>query len=384
MRKLTILSFVAFGLWANTSHSQPAKTSRSNPTNGLKSVKLVDAFPALRFARPVYITSIPDGSNQMVVVEQGGRILAFPQQRSASKATVFLDIRHRVQTGGGEEGLLGLAFDPNYQQNRIYYVNYTTPSPRRTIIARYRGNDPKSEQIILEFEQPYANHNGGALVFGPDGYLYIAVGDGGSANDPQNYGQNLNSLLGKILRIDPHGTSRYKIPADNPMLNTKGARPEIWAYGLRNPWRISFDRQTGELWAGDVGQNQVEEIDRIVKGGNYGWRLCEGNLAMPQLKQACPSQYQAPVFTYTHDGAAKSITGGYVYRGKAMKSLQGSYVYADFVDRQIWALNVNGSVTNTKIAIADLPISSFGEDQQGELYVVGYSDDKGVIWALSE
>lgn len=346
-------------------------------------VQLVEAFPELRFPRPLYLASIPDGKNRLVVVQQGGRIVAFPNDPGTKKVETFLDISDRVQTAGGEEGLLGLAFDPDYRKNQHYYVNYTTPAPRRTIIARFTGNDPKSEKIILEIPQPYSNHNGGALVFGPDGYLYIGVGDGGAANDPHNYGQSLNTLLGKILRIDPRSGSPYKIPKDNPFVGVQGAKAEIWAYGLRNPWRISFDRETGELWAGDVGQNHVEEIDIITKGGNYGWRECEGHLAMPELKKPCPKQFLAPIVTYEHDSPAKSVTGGYVYRGKKLASLSGSYIYADFIDRRIWALKKNEALKNTVIATAELPVSSFGEDEAGELYVIGYADNNGTIWKIT-
>lgn len=346
-------------------------------------VQLVDAFPKLRFSRPLYLASVPDGSKRLVVVQQGGRIVVFPKQASAKKAETFLDISDRVQTTGGEEGLLGLAFDPDYQRNRHYYVNYTAAAPRRTIIARYTGQDPKSEKIILEIPQPYANHNGGSLVFGPDGYLYIGVGDGGAANDPHGYGQSLKTLLGKILRIDPRSGTPYKIPPDNPFVGVKDAKAEIWAYGLRNPWRIAFDYKTGELWAGDVGQNHVEEVDIIIKGGNYGWRECEGHLAMPELTKSCPKQFIAPIITYDHDSPAKSVTGGYVYRGQKLEFLRGAYIYADFIDRRIWALRKEDGVQNTLIATADLPVSSFGEDDDGELYVIGYGDNEGRIWTLA-
>lgn len=373
------ISFMA--CWADARAKTPESSSlRANAT---PPVQLVDAFPKLRFSRPLYLASVPDGSKRLVVVQQGGRIVVFPKQATAKKAEIFLDISNRVQTTGGEEGLLGLAFDPDYQHNRHYYVNYTAPAPRRTIIARYTGHDPKSEKIILEIPQPYANHNGGALVFGPDGYLYIGVGDGGAANDPHGYGQSLNTLLGKILRIDPRSGTPYKIPSDNPFVGVKDARAEIWAYGLRNPWRIAFDRMTGELWAGDVGQNHVEEVDIITKGGNYGWRECEGHLAMPDLKKPCPKEFIAPIITYDHDSPAKSVTGGYVYRGQKLHFLRGAYIYADFIDRRIWALRKDAGVQNTLIATADLPVSSFGEDEDGELYVIGYGDNEGRIWTLA-
>ena len=244
-----------------------------------KRISVSEAFPALKFTSPVDIQSARDGSNRLFIVEQKGIIKVFKNESGTQTSSTFLDISSKV-VSGGESGLLGLAFDPNYKTNGYFYVNYTTGSQLKSVIARYQNPDPgqnaaspTSELILLTFDQPYANHNGGALAFGKDGYLYIATGDGGSGGDPHNNAQNRQNLLGKILRIDVNNiTNTYKIPADNPYKGNKdGFRDEIYAYGLRNPWRMSFDSETNELYVGDVGQNKREEIDRIVKGGNYGW-----------------------------------------------------------------------------------------------------------------
>ncbi|NJN14497.1 MAG: PQQ-dependent sugar dehydrogenase [Planctomycetes bacterium] len=247
------------------------------PTPG--TMQRVRAFPNLGFDRPLFLTAPPDGTDRLFVLEQIGRIRVFPNVDSIGAAGTFLDISARVNSGG-EEGLLGLAFHPDYATNGFFYVYYSASNPRRSVISRFSVTadpdvaDSTSEVILLTFTQPFSNHNGGCLGFGPDGKLYIASGDGGSGDDPGNHGQSLTDLLGKILRLNPDGS----IPADNPFVGAGGgARGEIWAHGLRNPWRFSFDRNSGDLWAGDVGQNAVEEIDIIERGGNYGWRIYEGN-----------------------------------------------------------------------------------------------------------
>jgi glucose/arabinose dehydrogenase len=303
---------------------------------------------------------------------------------------MFLDITDRVNRGGDEEGLLGLAFDPAYQQNGYFYVYYSAANPRRSVVSRFKLDqqnadmaDPQSEVIIMEVAQPYANHNGGQLVFGPDGYLYIGLGDGGSAGDPHGNGQNLGTLLGKILRIDVSGLSApgdYTIPVDNPFVGTEGARAEIWAFGLRNPWRFSFDSQTGLLWAGDVGQGSREEIDIIVKGANYGWNIMEGLDCYLPSTGCNQSGLTLPVFEYDHSQGC-SITGGYVYRGDRIPSLQGSYVYGDYCSGKIWALTYDGGAVTENILLVDtgLSITSFGEDPAGNLYIL---DRQGGIYTL--
>jgi glucose/arabinose dehydrogenase len=308
-------------------------------------------------------------------------------------AAVFLDIRDRVQSEATEQGLLGLAFHPNFAENGFFYVDYTAGNPLHTVISRYsapQGNsnqaDKNSEQVLLEILQPYDNHNGGQLAFGPDGYLYIAMGDGGGAGDPQGNGQSLSTLLGKILRIDVNSTSgnlAYGIPNDNPFVgNSKGYQEEIYAYGLRNPWRFSFDPETGWLWAADVGQNRVEEVDIIEKGENYGWNIMEGNLCYSPPQNCNQIGLQLPTWTYGRDQGV-SVTGGFVYRGSVMKGLTGWYIYGDFGSGRIWALQHDGvnAPVNKELVKTDLNIASFGLDEENEQYVC---DFKGKIYKLSE
>jgi uncharacterized repeat protein (TIGR03806 family) len=338
-------------------------------------VQAIVAFPSLTFARPLFLTAPPDGSNRVVVVEQDGLVHIFPNSAATTTTRVFLDLRGVVRRVGFEEGLLGLAFDPSYATNGRFYVNYIASNPPRTVVSRWTVSsdpdraDPGSEQVLVTFNQPYENHNGGMLAFGPDGMLYISSGDGGSGNDPQNNAQNLGNLLGKILRIAPDGS----VPSDNPYVGgTNGERPEIWAHGLRNPWRISFDRATGTLWAGDVGQGAFEEVDIIRRGGNYGWRVYEGNRSNLNPTAIPPSAFDAPVHAYPRSQGT-SVTGGYVYRGPSVLSLTGAYIYADFGNGTVWALVHDGQrmVSNTAIATITNP-TSFGEDAAGELYVCSF------------
>lgn len=336
-------------------------------------VRIERAYPSLTFTSPVFVTAIP-GTKQLAVVEQAGVVRAFVDSDATTTSTVLLDIRSRV-TAGGEKGLLGLAFDPGYATNGFLYVNYTAPSPLRTRVTRFKATDgvadPASEVTLLEFGQPYPNHNGGMLAFGRDGMLYVAVGDGGSGNDPQGHGQNLGSLLGKILRLKP--TPGAIVPIDNPFVATPGARGEVWAWGLRNPWRFSVDRATGELWIADVGQDAVEEIDLGARGANYGWRIYEGNRSNLNPDNLPASRFTAPVFEYDH-GEGQSITGGYRYRGRAVPALAGQYVYGDFVAGRIWALSLDGSnaaAGNALLGSLANP-SSFGETASGELLIVSY------------
>ncbi len=348
------------------------------------------AFPSLTFTYPVDLEASPDRTNRLFVVEQAGRIVVFVNTPTAQSAKVFLDIRAKVRSGG-EMGLLGLAFHPQYTTNGYLYVNYDADSPLRTVIARFtvsRANpdsvDPASETILLEYLQPYTNHKGGQIRFGPDGYLYIGAGDGGSGGDPHNNAQNLGELLGKILRIDVNATAQglnYGIPPDNPFVGTAG-RPEIWAYGLRNPWRFSFDPPTGLLWVADVGQDAIEEVDIVHRGGNYGWRIMEGRSCYNPSSGCDTTGLEMPVWQYHHD-VGNCIIGGYVYRGNALPSLSGAYVYADFGSGRIWALRSigTGSPVNEEILHTKLAISSFGVDQQQELYLCGYD---GVIYHLTQ
>lgn len=342
---------------------------------------LVDAFPNLTFDRPLCLVHAGDGSGRLFVVEQAGRIHVFPAQPNVAAASVFLDIGPLVRREHNEEGLLALAFHPSYATNGFFYVYYSASSPLRNVLARYKVDpaepnrgDPSSARVLLEIPKPYGNHNGATLLFGTDGYLYVSIGDGGGAGDPQGNGQSLQTLLGKILRLDVDheaGSLRYAIPADNPFASQAGARGEIWAYGLRNVWRMSFDRDTHELWAGDVGQNRWEEIDIITRGGNYGWSYREGTHAFRPGQPAVPAI--EPVIDYGRSEGA-SVTGGYVYRGAHLAALAGSYIYGDYVSGTVWALRTSGGhvVSNTILMKQPKNIASFGEAPDGELYVLAF------------
>jgi len=337
------------------------------------------------FTRPVYLTHAGDGSGRLFVVEQAGVIRIVREGKIS--ATPFLDIRDRVESGG-EKGLLSVAFHPKYKENGRFFVNYTRRKDGvlKTIIAEYKvsPSNPdvadRAEKIILEIEQPFANHNGGLNKFGPDGLLYIGMGDGGAAGDPFNFAQNLESLLGKFLRIDIE-KEPYAIPQDNPFVGRSDARGEIWAYGLRNPWRFSFDRCTGRLFAGDVGQNRIEEIDLIEKGKNYGWRIMEGSQCF-EPSTGCNTQgLELPIAEYDHSLGC-SVTGGYVYRGTQFPTLIGHYLFGDFCSGRIWSLTEDpqGRWTTRQLIDSPFSISSFGEDEQGELYVIHYG---GAIYRVT-
>ena len=346
-----------------------------------QSQRLEEAFPKLSFNRPVDLQDPSDGSGRLFVVEQAGVIRVFRNDPGVDSSGVFLDLRDLVDDAGNEEGLLSLAFHPDFASNGWFYVNYTAAGPDRTVIARYSLDpqdpgraDPASAAEILSFEQPFSNHNGGQLAFGPDGYLYIAVGDGGSGGDPLGHAQNRATLLGSLLRIDvdaPAGGRLYGIPSDNPYAgNIQGWREEIFAYGLRNPWRFSFDPPTGRLWAADVGQNAYEEIDLIVAGGNYGWNLMEGDHCY--LQPDCDrAGLIPPVWEYGH-AQGRSVTGGYVVRDGS--PLSGAYVYADFVSGRIWALRLEGEggPGHELLLESGLNISAFGRDAAGTVYLCAF------------
>jgi glucose/arabinose dehydrogenase len=364
----------------------------SGVTSPAGNIQVERVFPDLSFQEMTNLVQPDDTSGLIFITEQRGVIYAF-SANNPQQADVFLDIADRVNRGGNEEGLLGLAFDPNYWENGYFYVYYSAADPRRSVLSRFGFDqentdvaDPQSEVIIMEVEQPYANHNAGQLAFGPDGYLYIGLGDGGSAGDPQGNGQNLGTVLGSILRIDVSVLSiagDYAIPADNPFVGTLGARPEIWAFGLRNPWRFSFDLETGLLWAGDVGQSSWEEIDIISKGANYGWNIMEGLHCYSPATGCDPSGLTLPLVEYDHSQGRCSVTGGYVYRGDQITSLQGYYIYGDYCSGDIWALAYDGNVVIENILLVDsgLNITSFGEDLAGNLYIL---DRGGGIYTLVE
>jgi glucose/arabinose dehydrogenase len=339
-------------------------------------------------ARPVYLTHAGDGSGRLFIVEQAGRVLVW--QDGALRETPFLDIRKRAGSEGNEQGLLSVAFPPNFaaMPSPVVFANYTNLDGD-TIISRFSVNraeltaDPDSEAIVLKVSQPYANHNGGLLKFGPDGMMYIGMGDGGSQGDPQNNAQNAGSLLGKILRVDVlgGGSRPFVIPSDNPEWKEAG-RTAIWALGLRNPWRFSFDRATGDVYIGDVGQSAREEVNfqpAGVGGQNYGWKLREGFAAY--LNGQDVSYFAAPIHDYGR-GDGCSVIGGYVYRGAVLPALTGQYVYGDYCTGSIWALgrDSKGGWANADLLESGFQISSFGEDEQGELYVL---DLAGAVYALA-
>ena len=337
------------------------------------------------FQRPLYVTGAGDDSGRLFVVSQYGQI--YIVQDGATIEQPFLDIQPRITSAGNEQGLLGLAFHPDYEENGTFYVNYSEARTGNTVVARYsvsadnpNAADPDSEVRLLYVEQPYPNHNGGHLQFGPDGYLYIGLGDGGSQGDPQLNGQNTFALLGSILRIDVDGGEPYGIPADNPFADGTNGAPEVWLYGVRNPWRYSFDRETGDLYVGDVGQNQYEEVSFIpagVGGANLGWNLYEGT--HPYSGVPAPADAVMPFAEYSH-AQGISITGGYVYRGSLAPALQGIYLYADFGSGRMWYAFRDESGTWVSDVLVDSTgeaISSFGEDDAGELYLTSFN---GGVW----
>lgn len=351
------------------------------------------------FKRPVW-AGMPKGSSGVLwVMEQAGTIRLLDLKTGKTSEKPFLDIEERVTRQGNEQGLLGLAFAADFRDSGRYYVYYNDKKDR-TVVSRFVSEnklttDPNSEEILVKFDQPYRNHNGGWIDFGPDGMLYIGSGDGGAANDPKNAGQDLGTLLGKILRIDVSPEKGYKLPADNPFLGQQGVRPEIWAYGLRNPWRCSFDRKTGDLWIGDVGQNNWEEINWMARGkgagANYGWRLREGEIATPKnnIGGSRPDGNVEPVYVYHHGQGpleGLSVTGGYVYRGP-IQSLQGRYIFADYQLPRIWSFRIEDGKavdlidhsTDWKPDDGFKLISSFAEDNDGQLYVISLSGELFII-----
>jgi glucose/arabinose dehydrogenase len=347
------------------------------------------AFPNVQFKDPVGIYAAGDQSNQLFVVEQAGIIKVFENNESVNTAAVFLNISDRV-ISGGELGLLGVAFPRQFNESGFFYVYYTSNNPLRSIVSRFSVSqtnanqaDVNSEEVLLQVGQPFSNHNGGQISFGPDGYLYIGLGDGGGGGDPLGNGQNRSTLLGKILRIDVNsasGSLKYSIPRDNPFVgNSQGFREEIYAYGLRNPWRFSFDPTTGLLWVGDVGQDRIEEVDIVKSGGNYGWNIMEGSSCYSPPSGCNQTGLSLPIWEYNHS-LGYSVTGGFVYRGAAFPELAGAYVYGDYGSGRIWAVRYDGvNRTNSELAATGLHITSFGLDQKGELYICGYD---GYIYRL--
>ncbi len=376
--------------WEVDERPLPIKTTLAFPDLQWAGWKPEDDRGRITALRPIVLPPAGDGSNRVFVATQHGVIHVFPNDLKARATQVFLDLRDKVSydDNQNEEGFLGLAFHPQYKKNGEFFVFYTLKKPKLTnVICRYRVRpddpnraDPASEEELLRIQKPFWNHDGGTLCFGPDGYLYIAVGDGGAANDPFNHGQDLTKIFGKVLRIavDHKADGKpYAVPKDNPFVSKEGARPEIFAYGVRNLWRMAFDRETGVLWASDVGQNLYEEIDLITRGGNYGWRVREALHPFTSKGSGPRADLIDPIWEYHHD-VGKSNTGGFVYRGKELPELRGLYLYADYVSNKIWALKYDEAkrrvVANRRIPDPNRPILSFGEDEQGEVYFMTYDN----------
>jgi glucose/arabinose dehydrogenase len=377
-----LLVFVMFSLSPVVSSQEAPAASRSAPPDPSQ-VRLVEI--ASGFDRPLGLAAPLDGSRRLFVVQQSGRIRIV--ENGGYKDPPFLDlsdvISQDVFSGSyTERGLLGMVFHPGYADNGLFFVNHTDLRGN-TQVVRYAVSpddpdqaDPTSAVTILSAGQPYWNHNGGHLAFGPDGYLYIGLGDGGSAGDPQGNGQNPSALLGKMLRVDVNGDAPYSIPDDNPFVNDSNYAPEIWALGFRNPWRYSFDRATGDLYIADVGQDDWEEVSfqsaDSPGGENYGWNIYEGN--HPYSGETTSANMVMPIAEYNHS-LGISITGGYVYRGEAIPDLQGVYLYGDWGSGRLWAAyrDASGAWQSTGFMETERSVSSFGEDEQGELYLVDYS-----------
>lgn len=384
MNSLRIILLLALALSCTLTHAQESESEvviarESAPDPAAFKLTLV----ADGFRRPLYATHAGDGSNRIFLVEQVGKIWILRDGRLLPQP--FLDIQDIISPGAitqafSEQGLLGLAFHPDYRDNGEFFVSYTDRQGS-TVIARYQADasnmelaDATSGQTLFQLRQPYANHNGGHIEFGPDGYLYIALGDGGAANDPLGAGQNRQLLLGSILRIDVDGAAPYAIPPDNPFVDDAAARDEIWAYGLRNVWRFSFDRMTGDMFIADVGQNQWEEINfqsaDSAGGENYGWNVWEGAHI---FAGGYAPDHVPPIHEYSH-ALGCSVTGGVIYRGAAIAELRAVYLFGDWCSGRIWGLWRDGDLVwrANELMNTEIPVSSFGEDEAGEVYLVDY------------
>lgn len=371
--------------WGQTRQPQSVAV-KTTPSPTPPASKLALTAVASGLKQVTSIQHIP-GDDRLYITEQTGLIRVIKD--GALLPGPLLDIQKKIKSGG-ELGLLGLAFDPDFAKNHYFYVHYSRATDKAGIVARYTAAadgltaDPKSEKILLTQPQPFDNHNGGHLAFGPDGYLYIAFGDGGSAGDPQGNSQKLGTWLGKILRINVHAGSPYQVPADNPFVGTAGAKPEIWALGLRNPWKFSFDRADGRLFIADVGQGKFEEInveDKGDGGKNYGWRCYEGNEPFNTTGCQPASVYAAPLLAYGHDSGRCSITGGHAYRGKTLQGFAGRYLFGDYCSGEIWSVDAKQKGAEPRLELASgLQISSFGENTNGEIYLADHQG--GTIYRL--
>ena len=379
-RLATLLSAVLAGALAAAGCSDPPATDDgplpdTQGDRGPPGLEVVaDGFEA-----PLYVAVAPGQPGRLFVVEQAG-VVRVVESDGSVRAAPFVDLTDRVGSDSSEQGLLGLAFHPGYADNGVVVASYTDKAGD-SVLSRLRlsadgsGLDPASEEVLLQIDQPFANHNGGHVLFGPDGYLYAGYGDGGLAGDPYANGRNRQTLLGDLLRIEVGASGPYGIPADNPYADGSGGRPEIWASGLRNPWRFHFDRSTGDLWIADVGQNLYEEVNvqPAGQGGlDYGWNLYEGSHHFPSLAPAVPVPgFTFPVAEYDHNEGRCSVTGGPVYRGERLPELAGATLYADYCSGTIWRLDGAGGQPVVLLE-AGFPVSSFGEDADGEVYVLDY------------
>ncbi|MBH28419.1 MAG: glucose dehydrogenase [Chloroflexi bacterium] len=368
---------------ADNSNGISTNTPKNSPTVSYALEFIVDGFQ-----KPIYVTHAGDGTGRLFVVEQSGVIWIVMDGQVFNEP--FLDLSNKITRRSSEQGLLGLAFDPNYSNNGQFFVHYSDNNGDTVVMKLFvsgnanRANHQSGIKVLTQ-SQPYRNHNGGQIAFGPDGNLYVGLGDGGLAGDPHNNGQNLQTWLGSILRVSIESPVGYTVPSDNPFVDNQDARSEIWVYGLRNPWRFSFDRITGDLYIADVGQNNWEEINfqsaDSLGGENYGWSNMEGNHC---YRLGCDSGlFSAPIVDYHHSNGECSVTGGYVYRGEALLHMSGSYVYGDFCSGTIWTISriTPDDWDEALIIESDLQISSFGEDEDGELYVVDYA---GGIYKIVE
>jgi glucose/arabinose dehydrogenase len=382
-----ILVFILFSTGSCDSSSEAGSPEAEQDDNTTYTYQ--KAFPNLSFTRPVELALFPN-KNKFIVLEQGGKIFSISIDFNTEEKLELADIDELITSRGNEQGLLGFAFDPNFGTNSYIYLNYTAASPSRTVIARFSFDqsansiDLNSKLVILEFSQPYSNHNGGKIAFGADNFLYISAGDGGSGGDPQGYAQNGKSMLGKILRIDVSQASAsepYKIPTSNPFVNDTTVLNEIYALGLRNVWKFSFDTETNRLWAADVGQVTREEINIIQSGKNYGWNFREGFLPYNGSNEG-KAQFEDPVYDYPRSEGF-SVTGGYVYRGKYLTKLRGHYLYADFGTGKIWAIDYTNNIASNRLLLetAGKNIASFAVDSIGEHY---FSAFDGNIYKIVE
>ena len=368
--------------------ARPSNTTCLAPDRPAASTEVTTerAFSNLTFSQPLGMHQAPGDDSTWYVVEKAGRIRRFANVDSASTTQTFLDIRNIVESGPNEAGLLGMAFHPDYDQNGEVYLSFNMTQQQQlwSVVTRIRSTDggktldPNTHEIVLSLQQPFGNHNGGQVAFGPDGMLYVGFGDGGSANDPMRNGQNTNTHLGKLLRIDvdhASGNAGYAIPSDNPFADGAGGRPEIYAWGLRNPWRFSWDIDTGDMWLADVGQDELEEIDLIVRGGNYGWSIKEAGECFNAPLPCDDVPVIDPVASYDHSQGDRSITGGFVYRGDDIGGLTGVYVYGDIVTGRIWGLFPETTGWEPRLLLeSGVNMATFAQDHDGEIYVPNYFD----------